>query len=68
MFQDVSMYDPISFALTLNEADFLLLSPPIHAHKYKHSPFSIICNCDLCETHASNYVSSTSKLVSTKTM
>ena len=37
MFQDVSMYDPISFAQTLNEADFLPLSPPIHAHKYKQS-------------------------------
>ena len=29
--------DLISFALTLNEADFPLLSPPIHAHKCKQS-------------------------------
>ena len=57
--------DSGSFALTLNEADFPPLSPPIHAHKCKHSPCSIICcNRDLCEIHGSNYVSSTSKPVS----
>ena len=33
-----------------------------------NSPYSIICNCDLCETHGSNYVSSTSKRVSTRTV
>ena len=60
--------DSISFALTLNETDFPPLSPLIHAHKCKHSPYSIICNCDLCETHGSNYVSSTSKPVSTRTV
>ena len=49
-------------------ADFPPLSPPIHAHKGKHSPYSIIFNRDLCETHCSNYVSSTSKSVSTKTV
>ena len=49
-------------------ADVPPLSPPIHAHKCKHSPYSIICNRDLCETHGSNYVSSTSKPVSTKTV
>ena len=54
--------------LTLNEADFPPLSLSIHAHKCKHSPHSIICNCDLCETHGSNYVSSTSKPVSTETV
>ena len=32
----------VSFALTLNEADFHPLSPPIHAHKCKHSSFSNI--------------------------
>ena len=60
--------DSISFALTLNEADFPPLSPPIHAHKCKHSPYPIICNRDLCETHARDYVSSASKPVSTKTV
>ena len=58
----------ISFALTLNEADFPPLSPPIHAHKCKDSPYSNNCNRDLCETHGSNYVSSTSKPVTTKTV
>ena len=58
--------DSIYFALTLNETDFPLLSPPIHAHKCKHSPYLIICNRNLCETHGSNYVSSTGKPVSTK--
>ena len=58
--------DLIFFALTLNEANLSPLSPPIHAHKCKHSPYSIICNHDLCETHHSNYVSSTSTPVSTK--
>ena len=54
--------------LTLNEADFLPLSPPIHAHNCKHSPYSNNCNRDLFETHGSNYVSSTSKPVSAKTV
>ena len=60
--------DSISFALTLNGADFPPLLPPIHAHKCKHSTYSIICNQDLRETHGSNYASSTSKLFSTKTV
>ena len=55
----------VSFALTLNEADFHPLSPPIHAHKCKHSSFSNNFHCTLCETHGSNYVSSASKPVST---
>ena len=50
------------FALTLTEADFPALSLPVHAHKCKNSPYLIIC-----ETHGTNYVSSTSKPVSTKT-
>ena len=58
----------ISFALTLNEAYFTSVSPSIHAHKCKHSPYLNNCNCDLCETHSSNYISSTSKPVSTKTV
>ena len=57
--------DSISFALTLNEADFPPLLPPIHAHKCKHGLYSIICNHDLHETHGSNYVSSTIRLFST---
>ena len=32
------------------------------------SPYSNNCNRDLCETHGSNYVSSTSKPVSSKTV
>ena len=56
----------ISFALTLNEADFPPLLPPIHAHKCKYSAYKNNCNQDLCETHASNYVSSMGKPVSTK--
>ena len=52
----------------MSVSHFPPLSPPIHAHKCKHSPYSIICNCDLCETHGSNYVSSTSKPVSTRTV
>ena len=58
----------ISFALTLNQADFPPLSPPIHAYKCKHSPYANNCNCDLWEIHDSNYVSSMSKPVSTKTV
>ena len=58
----------ISFALKLNEADFPPLSPPISAHKCKHSPYSNNCNSDLYETHGTNYVSSTSKPVNTKTV
>ena len=58
----------ISFSLTLNEADSPRLSLPIHVHKCKHSPYSHNCNRDLCETHGRNYVSSTSKPVSTKTV
>ena len=46
---------PVSFALTLNEAEFPLLSPPVHAHKCKHSTFSNNCNRPLCETYGSNY-------------
>ena len=57
----------VSFALTLNEADFPPF-PPIHALKCKHSTFSNNCNCDLCETHGSNYVRSKSKPVNTKTV
>ena len=57
-----------SFALALNEADFPPLSPPNHAHKCKHKPYWNNCNRDLCETHCSNYVSSRSKPVSTKTV
>ena len=44
------------------------LSPPVHTHKFKHSPYLNNCNRDLCETHGSNYVSSMSKPVSTKTV
>ena len=58
----------ITFALTLNEADFPPLTSSIHTHKCKHSPYSNNCNRDLCETHGSNYVSSTSKPVSSKTV
>ena len=57
-----------SFALTLNEADFPPLSPPIQALKCKHITFSNNCNRDLCEPYDSNYVSSRSKPVSTKTV
>ena len=58
----------VSFPLTLTEVDSPSLSPPIHAHKCKHSPYSNNCNRDLCETHGSNYASSTKKPVSTKTV
>ena len=58
----------IYFDLTLNEARFPPLSRPIHAHECKHSPYSNNCKRDLCETHGSNYVSSTSKHISTKTV
>ena len=58
----------VSFTITLNDADFPALSPPFHAHKCKHSTFSNNYNCALCETHGSNYVSSTNKPVSTKTV
>ena len=34
----------------------------------RHSPYSNNCNRELCETHVSNYVSFTSKSVSTKTV
>ena len=58
----------VCFALTLNEADFPPLPPTIHAHKCKYTPYSNNCNRDLCETHDSYYVSSTSKPVGTKTV
>ena len=58
----------VSFAVPLNEADFFPLSPPVHTRKCKHSSSSNNCNRDLCETHGSNYVSSASKSVSTKTV
>ena len=50
-------------ALTLKEADFPLLSPPIHTHKCRHSTSSNNCNRALCETRGSNYVDSTSEPV-----
>ena len=53
----------VSFVLALNEADFHPLSPPVHARKCKLSSFSNNFNLALCETHGSNYVSSTSKPV-----
>ena len=56
----------VSFALTMNEADFPPLSPPIHAPKFNHSTFSKNCNYDLCETHGSNCISFTNELASTK--
>ena len=56
----------VSFALTLNEADFPPLSPPINAHKCKHSTSSNNCNHALSETHDSDNVSSTNKPVSIK--
>ena len=58
----------ISFDLTLSEAAFLPSSPPIHVHKCKHSLYPNSCKRDLCETHGSDYVSSTSKPVSAKTV
>ena len=58
----------ISFDLTLSEAAFPPSSPPIHVHKCKHSLYPNSCKRDLCETHGSDYVSSTSKPVSTKTV
>ena len=67
-YSDTCKENSIYFVLTLNEADFPPSSPPIHAHKCKHSLYSIICNHDLCETHVSNYVSSTSKPVCIKTV
>ena len=56
----------ISVALTLNKADFPPLTQLIHAHKCKRTSYSNNCDPDLCETHGSNYVSSTRKPVSTK--
>ena len=58
----------VFLAVPLIEADFFPLSVPVHAHQCKHSSSSNNCNRDLCETHGSNYVSSTSKSVSTKTV
>ena len=58
----------VFLAAPLIEADFFPLSVPVHAHQCKHSSSSNNCNRDLCETHGSNYVSSASKSVSTKTV
>ena len=44
----------ISVALTLNETEFSPLSPLIHAHKCKHTPYSNNCDLNLFETHSSN--------------
>ena len=52
---------PVSFTLTLNETDFPLLSPLVHAGKGN-------CNRSLYVTHGSSYVNSTSKPVSTRTV
>ena len=52
---------PVSFTLTLNETDFPLLSPLVHADKGN-------CNRSLYVTHGSSYVNSTSKPVSTRTV
>ena len=59
---------PVSFALTLNETYFPHFSPLVHADKGKRSTSSNNCNRASYETHGSNYVSSTSKPVSTKTV